>query len=653
MTIAQSLQYLRNGTLEDVGDVVEEVITAFEEVTLLTLDTETPLDDVLRLVGRRVCLFMGSSRCSVHLRRDDGLFQGRVGYAPGEDIDDSVRQIVSGTEEDLFTREIVDTREPVFVDDALGDPRTVQRSMRRWRIRSILGVPLVVQDEVIGIIYADDQDKARECSQREMLLAQAFATMAALAVRQGWMYEQLEERARTIEHQRRVLGQSSLVHSQVTHAVLEGASIDAILQQLADLLGKPVVLYGRQLEPNAWAAPESIGLGVSPALSVAEANLPWVQRALSRLQHNNSTVLLPATPELRCRRLISRVAAGGRCMGYLEVSELGRPFSAVDGKALEYAVMAVALKLLNEQREAVRMEQEREEFLSDLLYGRRDVAALTERARTFGLTPERDHLVLRVQYEADGATEELEDTGIERRKGVVGFIRSLLPKGVRYLAQTGLPGADLILVDLPPGGTIDAQQSLKELLVSEFSELVQRHAVRCVVISDACPTLSDLPLATEKIRGVAALLRQTRRVPQVVFARELALLRLITQREGLQEAVRFSDELLEPLVQHDATTSGGDLIATLQAYVESDCQCRVTAQEMGIHENTVRYRLKRIREVSGIDTDRFSSMLDIALALQVHALFRQGTMPLTPRAACDIRPTEPEPDLLGLQHSAS
>ena len=52
----------------------KQVIDAFEEVAVFSTDS-TPIDEILRLIGRRMCELLDLSRCSVYLRREDGTFQ--------------------------------------------------------------------------------------------------------------------------------------------------------------------------------------------------------------------------------------------------------------------------------------------------------------------------------------------------------------------------------------------------------------------------------------------------------------------------------------------------------------------------------------------------------------------------------------------------
>jgi DNA-binding PucR family transcriptional regulator len=45
---------------------------------------------------------------------------------------------------------------------------------------------------------------------------------------------------------------------------------------------------------------------------------------------------------------------------------------------------------------------------------------------------------------------------------------------------------------------------------------------------------------------------------------------------------------------------------------------------LSVHENTVRYRLSRIREISAIEPERLDALLGVAVALQVQTLRGAG-----------------------------
>ena len=67
-----------------------------------------------------------------------------------------------------------------------------------------------------------------------------------------------------------------------------------------------------------------------------------------------------------------------------------------------------------------------------------------------------------------------------------------------------------------------------------------------------------------------------------------------------EELHRFYSETVEPLVAYDEQYET-DLVATVEAYLDSDANVPATAKKMFTHRHTIRYRLERIRDLSGHD----------------------------------------------------
>lgn len=78
-------------------------------------------------------------------------------------------------------------------------------------------------------------------------------------------------------------------------------------------------------------------------------------------------------------------------------------------------------------------------------------------------------------------------------------------------------------------------------------------------------------------------------------------------------------EALEPLLRFDEE-QGAELLATLETYLQLDGSTAAVAQALGLHRNTVRYRLAQIRELTGYDPARTAERVHLFLALQVRGL---------------------------------
>jgi sugar diacid utilization regulator len=81
------------------------------------------------------------------------------------------------------------------------------------------------------------------------------------------------------------------------------------------------------------------------------------------------------------------------------------------------------------------------------------------------------------------------------------------------------------------------------------------------------------------------------------------------------DAHRVLGELLAPVVAYDADREAG-LLATLRTYITSGFSPTRAAHELIVHPNTVLYRLKRIRDLTGRDPHEPDDLVLLALALK-------------------------------------
>ncbi|WP_263262403.1 sugar diacid recognition domain-containing protein [Pseudomonas sp. RIT-PI-S] len=77
------------------------------------------------------------------------------------------------------------------------------------------------------------------------------------------------------------------------------------------------------------------------------------------------------------------------------------------------------------------------------------------------------------------------------------------------------------------------------------------------------------------------------------------------------------EELLDPLRRVLAKDSNGQLLATLRSWCAHDGQSQACADALGIHRNSLRYRMERIAELSAVDPLTLDGMLALYLGVQL------------------------------------
>lgn len=79
-----------------------------------------------------------------------------------------------------------------------------------------------------------------------------------------------------------------------------------------------------------------------------------------------------------------------------------------------------------------------------------------------------------------------------------------------------------------------------------------------------------------------------------------------------------AEQLRRPLSRlQQRDTRGATLRQTLVAWFRHDCQADRTARALGVHRNTLDYRLRQIGEITGLELDRIDDRLLIYTALQL------------------------------------
>ena len=86
---------------------------------------------------------------------------------------------------------IFTNRKPLLVDDAVGDPRFFREIdlVTTFRTNSILGVPLITKDKVIGVIESVNKT-GNSYDEHDVRILQALAAQAAIAIENARLFQQ-------------------------------------------------------------------------------------------------------------------------------------------------------------------------------------------------------------------------------------------------------------------------------------------------------------------------------------------------------------------------------------------------------------------------------------------------------------------------------
>ena len=615
---------------EYAGTVPAGLAQALErfDKLLAAIDTELALDGVLHLVAGEICALIGCSRCSVYLREADSeteLYRGQVVESRRPEDDARVKRLVCGTEADGFTREILATKLPVLIRDAQGDGRAVRSAMRAWNVRSMLGVPMIVGDDVLGILFLDDEGTAHPWDSGHASLAATFAHLAGIAILQAQRSSQMRANLITIARQNELLRHSSAIEERLTRLALEGATLQDIATVVSDLTGKPCAIHDADYRRLAAGAPASSEAPVPSVLEDARRSIPEVAEALAALKPNRQIIIgpLPAVGLLH-RFLVTSIVVAGREWGYLTVMEFGRRLTALDIAASRHSATAIACELSLERRAAVAERHERQALTRDLVNGLEDKACLVRRAELMGFRIASPHVVCLLRAEDDA-----EPLCVEDASPAWAGVGQPGPVWTTTIPHGGLAVIVELDEDVPQAAALARIKDTVERLRLQLDP--ERHVL--AAISSPCRVPADYSCgydeATRVLRFLTSLRRGQDAALSLLAANDLGAGRLLLDMVDGADAERFTRNTLGPLLNPHSRLAA-ELLCTVRVFFDSDRSIRTSAKRLGIHENTIRYRLARVLDLTGLDVAaNADTQLTVQVALSI--LHIQGRLPTLDR----------------------
>jgi sugar diacid utilization regulator len=192
--------------------------------------------------------------------------------------------------------------------------------------------------------------------------------------------------------------------------------------------------------------------------------------------------------------------------------------------------------------------------------------------------------------------------------------RATVPGAAAVLAaRKEAPGAEVVV--LLPGVDDGAAARAADAVLRELQSSLPGHAF-ALGRSRPATDPADLHRAGAEALLAANVAEGNADRPVLAFDESGAYrLLLSAMSEDPAELQRFYAETVEPLVAYDEQYETG-LVATVEAFLEADGNVAGTAQRMFTHRHTIRYRLERVKELSGLDVGSTDGREKLSLGLK-------------------------------------
>jgi GAF domain-containing protein len=524
-----------------------------------TVSSSLELGEVLKAVVRLMTAASGVHACFAYLVEDDGA--RLVMRAASPPYERQVGKVVMERGEGLAWW-AAERGEPAFIrEGALADARTKYfAELEEERFQSLLAIPVIGRSgEAIGVITAHTE-APREFSDDEVDFLVTSASLVASAIENARLYEETRLRVAELEQL-----------TELAEAIARADALDELLQTIAadarPLLGARAC-HVYLLDP---AREELDRIASDPEPGSARQTLGLAELGPELARGGRSTRL--AVPLVANGELIGLLVAEGSTR-----VELGRAIASQ---------VAVGIKKVQGIEQLTEKNLIKDFF--EELAGGRSRGDLEGRAARLGCDLDQPHVVLVAEPWSDALERAL-------RLAAPGSLFDHREDSLRALVKLTSTSSETFLGRLrrahgelaDPVAVGVSSVCLGEGAFADGFAEAQQALVGTVVLSGT-PTV----LAYDDLGAYKYLLR-------------------VAVDGGIRDA---TVDAVAKLAEYD-TQRGSQLLATLEEFLRRHGSISATSEALYVHPNTLRQRLRRIGELSGLDLRR-DEWLAIEIAVKM------------------------------------
>jgi sugar diacid utilization regulator len=415
----------------------------------------------------------------------------------------------------------------------------------------------------------------------ERFLLQVLAQQAGVALANARLHAREREQAEELRVANLALQRSMEIHDRLTKVALGGEGQQGIAEAIYELTERAAAIEDRFGNLLAWAGP---GRPEPYPRAEAEQRNRLLDRAIA-----------VAGPVWEGEHLYSVAVLGGAPVGMLVLHDPDWTAGHNELVALEHATTVLAMEIARLHSLAESDSRLRTNLVLDLVAGAdkgMDEVMLLNRAQALQYDLGRPHRVVVVEAHSDDEEIDLFMHAVGRSARAVKAGSLLAPRL-----------HDVILL-------ADAEVSWDLLRARTVAEL---HGGQCRIgVGGRCLEPGGFPLSCHEAELALRMQKAAGGLARVTVFDDLGIYKVLATVGDTSAMERFVTEWLGRLIDYDSE-HGTPLVLTLSEYLDRGGNYDASARALSVHRSTLKYRLRRIRQVSGHDLGQ----PDIQFNLQV------------------------------------
>ena len=416
-----------------------------------------------------------------------------------------------------------------------------------------------------------------------------------------------------VNNQAQMLGDIYELQKALTATMLSGGGLQSIVQTLFDRFGNSIAIYNDFFSSFVLACSdrrrESITRRMEDLVRAGSSGRETVSLMSSREVDNVDGLI--------CNKIIIPIYSDKKKYGSIYIWEDNREITNVDLAVLEASTSLIALDMIKKISMYEMENNHKASFLDDLLVHdeERQRKSLAN-AEYFDFDVDAEHRVAVIRVLSGNST--ISNSSLYKtNNSIVNILRRVSRDSSIKVLFVNKCDSIVLVFELPVHEDGNYLQHLHSFVDSAMNALEAEGILSMVSIgmgrsyADATNLWKSF---NEAGRAAACWNIDDARIHSY---EDLGVYRFLSYEVLRPELVLFYNETLKVLVDYDHDRDS-ELVHTLSLYFRCGGNLKRLAEEMGVHYNTVAYRIQRIKELAHVSFDNADQMLNLQIALKIY-----------------------------------
>ena len=471
---------------------------------------------------------------------------------------------------------------------------------------SAISVPLISKDECIGVLTVDIYHKNVQFDDNDLRLLETFATQATIAIENAMLFSQNER--------------TKKIHEKLSKVSLSHGGLTEITEALAGLVKKEVVVYNDFFDLLAYSSLEANLLANDLKANHEQALQDAIQQGEFTFTNITFSYKKKGIYFFPVQADTQRI---GLIVIFVEDDSILDPLDLI---AIGQANMIFALEM-NRKDRLIASDFNYSGYILDQLLHQSYNERSPQQMSKLDFSKENKKFMIAQLYIKDPLIPFHEQSFMKQQ-----LHRLIYREVSRFEYKTLVLDKNVEFTFMFVIPEHIHESDVNNRLYQLFRKIEQHSQKKIglehlIGLGRIVEKLENAQLSYRDARRCVQFLQLTNQTKTIFSYRQLGPYRLFlkTEKDELEEYV---NDVLGPILSYDKKNQT-DLLKTLKVYLETNQKMASSGIKLFVHSNTIKYRLKTIRDILAIDHFDGRTAFDLQLCIYILEYLGDGHIDLS------------------------